>query len=340
MRRLVRVVVYLGLFVVTLVAAVLVAFTALAHQREVRDRATVAPGTGRFVKAADVEMFVQEMGPRGGPAVLLVHGTGAWSETWRESLAAVAAAGFRAIAIDVPPFGFSQRPTPPRYGKADQGRRIVGVLDALQIPHAVLVGHSFGGGPTVEATLLAPDRVRGLVLVDAALSVRTGPGEAAPPPWWLRRVLATPPVRDAVVATFLTNPMFTRRLLQRFIADPAAATPERVAVYQQPLDLQGSTRAVGEWLPALLAPTEAAASEDPASYRALRMPVFVVWGDRDTVTPLDQGQRLAGLAPGAQLHVMAGVGHIPQIEDARRFNELLLSIVSRPDDYGPARAGP
>jgi pimeloyl-ACP methyl ester carboxylesterase len=77
----------------------------------------------------------------------------------------------------------------------------------------------------------------------------------------------------------------------------------------------------------LLAPDGPAASEDPAVYRALAMPVVVIWGDRDTITPLEQGQRLAGLAPGAQLLVLDGVGHIPQIEAPQRFNDLLLKVM-------------
>lgn len=115
-------------------------------------------------------------------------------------------------------------------------------------------------------------------------------------------------------------------LLLSFIADPAAATPERVAVYQRPLSVEGTTRAMGQWLPALLTPREPARSEDPAAYAGLSMPVLLIWGDRDTVTPLAQGQRLATLAPRAELAVLTGVGHIPQIESPSRFEELLGNL--------------
>ena len=329
MKRLFRYALYLVLAAAGLVIAALAAFTWQADRREVGVAPEVAPSTGGFVKAADVMMFVQEAGPADRPAVLFVHGTGAWSETWRESMSALAKAGFRAIAIDLPPFGYSQRPDQPRYGKQDQGRRIIGVLDALEVRHAILVGHSFGGGPTMEATLLSPDRVRALVLVDAALGIGTGKDEAPPRSPLMQAFFAVRPLRDGVVATFLTNPSFTRRLLQAFIDDPARATDARVAVYQQPLTVKGSTRAIGEWLPALLAPVGVSASEDPASYRTLGMPVFVIWGDRDTITPLAQGERLAAITPNAELLVMKQVGHIPQIEDAAQFNELLLRCLGR-----------
>jgi len=328
MRRLVRIVFFLFLAVIGLAVAALAAFSWQAERRETREASEAAPPTGRYLKTAEVEMFVQEAGPADGPVVLFVHGTGAWSETWRESMSMLAKEGFRAVAIDLPPFGYSQRPDTPRYGKQDQGKRIIGVLDALEVRRAILVGHSFGGGPTVEATLLAPGRVRALILVDAALGVRAGDAQMPPPSPLMQAFFAIRPLRDSVVAAFLTNPSFTRRLLQAFIDDPSRATDERVAIYQRPLAVKGSTRAVGNWLPALLAPAGTSASEDPASYRSLRMPVFVIWGDRDTITPLDQGRRLVDITPGAQLLVMPRVGHIPQIEDSSQFNGLLLKAVS------------
>ena len=57
----------------------------------------------------------------------------------------LAGAGFHAIALDLPPFGFSQRPANARYDKQSQGKRILGVIDGLSLNSVVLVGHSFGG---------------------------------------------------------------------------------------------------------------------------------------------------------------------------------------------------
>lgn len=313
--------------VVLLVGLTLATCLWRAGQRETQEAVDIAPRAGRFVGAADVEIFVLQAGPESGPVVLFMHGTGAWSETWRESLNALAGAGFRATALDLPPFGHSQRPSTARYSRPDQARRIVGVLDALQVRRAILVGHSFGGGPTIEAALLAPERVRALILVDAALGIRPDGSAAAPASAAVRTLLALTPIRDGVVATFLTNPWFTRRLLAAFLADPAAATAERVAVYQKPLTIRGTTRAVGEWLPELLAPAAPSLSEDPATYRALTTPLTAIWGARDTVTPLAQGERLTRLVSHAKLAILPQAGHIPQIESPREFTQLLVEVV-------------
>ena len=189
-----------------------------------------------------------------------------------------------------------------------------------------VVGHSFGGGPTVEAALAAGDRVRALVLVDAALGIRADDA-TAPLPAIVRGALAVAPLRTALVAAFLTNPAFTRRLLAGFVADPAVATDARVAVYQRPLTVWGTTAAVATWLPELVAPPIPSRSESPAAYRTLAMPVVAIWGARDDVTPLAQGEALVRLVPRGRLEVMPAVGHIPQIEDADGFATLLVRVL-------------
>ena len=167
--------------------------------------------------------------------VLFVHGTGAWSEAWRGSMAAAAKAGARAIALDLPPFGFSQRPQAPRYAKSDQGRRIAALLEALDLKGAILVGHSFGGGPTAEAALL-----RRIACARWCWSMQRSPSSPTAPPrrrrrWWSETLLGFEPLRDSLVATFLTNPMFTRKLLEAFIDNPVHASNDWVRLYQRPL---------------------------------------------------------------------------------------------------------
>src|SRR5262245_36590394 len=116
MRALLRFAVRLAAF--TLLAAVLAlgAFRLAAARRE-QGTASDAPPGGRFVAAGDVRVFVQEAGPASGPGLLFVHGTGAWSEVWRDAMTTAADAGFHAVALDLPPFGFSERPQNAGYGK-------------------------------------------------------------------------------------------------------------------------------------------------------------------------------------------------------------------------------
>ncbi len=307
------------------VTAVLGAFRYQASRRETRTRVEAAPAGGRFVRAADVDVFIQELGPRDAPVVLFVHGMGAWSELWRATLVATAAAGFRAVALDLPPFGYSERPARPAYSRQDQARRILGVIDALGARQVTLVGHSFGGGPTMEAVLLAPGRVNALVLADAAIGL-DDPGGSGGLTTDLLRVRA---LRNAIVSATVTNPMMSRRLLSRFVEKQDAITAARIAVLQAPLAVQGGTAAFSDWLIEFVTSQEAPLSKRPDAYRALKLPALIIWGDKDTTTPLDQGRRLSQLISGSDLAVMNGVGHMPQIEDAGQFNRLLVAFLKK-----------
>jgi pimeloyl-ACP methyl ester carboxylesterase len=169
-----------------------------------------------------------------------------------------------------------------------------------------------------------PERVQGVVLVDAALGLKDQPDANGHGSLVARGFLAITPLRNAVVAMFLTNPDYTEKLLQKFVDNPAAATPALVSIYQQPLALAGSTRAIGDWLPVLLLPDHGSKSDQRVAYRALKVPARLIWGSKDRITPLAEGQDLAQLLTRSRLVTIDGVGHIPQIEDSPRFRQVLV----------------
>ena len=192
-------------------------FRLAASIRETGTRAELAPRTGRLVPTRSGGVFVQEKGPADGIPVVLFHGTAAWSELWRHTSDALAAAGFHVIAVDLPPFGFSDRPG--SYTRSDQAARINDVLDALKATPAIIVGHSFGAGAATELAMRYPDRARALVLVDAALGLTAAPSDA---PWLIQPQW----IREILVSLTITNPVATKTLLQMLIAKKERALPE------------------------------------------------------------------------------------------------------------------
>lgn len=312
-----------------LVALVLTGFRVASLLREARSRAQAAPTSGRFARAGGLEVYYQERGPVDGPTVLLVHGTGAWSEIWRGTMQVLSDAGFRCIALDLPPFGFSERPVPPDYADASQASRIVGLLDALQIRQVTLVGHSFGARPTVEAALRDPNRVRSLVLIDAALGLQAPAGRPSLP---IRALLASGLVRDALISATVTNPMLSRRLLQLLIRDPADATESQVRMIQQQFAVKGTTHALGGWLERFILSQDHSLAGDRAEYSRLGMPTLVVWGEADSITPLPEAKDLMTVLPNAELVVLRNAGHIPLIEDGPALNQALLAFLQRRAD--------
>ncbi|HEV7703086.1 MAG TPA: alpha/beta hydrolase [Gemmatimonadaceae bacterium] len=321
-----RAVVAIVFVLIGLPAVALLGFRISAARRESVSATAAAPRTGRFVRAADVEMYVQEAGPDTGTAVLLVHGTGAWSEIWRRTLDTLGAAGYHAVAIDLPPFGYSERPTTARYGDEAQARRILGVIAALRLARVTLVGHSFGARPTMEAFFLDDSHIAQLVLVDAALGLDTtaaGAGVA------VRAALAVRPIRNAIVAATLTNPRMTARLLRGLVADTTAVTSARVAMLQQPFVRQRTTASYGQWLRSFIAVRDPSLATERARYRGIRVPTLVLWGEADSVTPMPQGKEIARLIPASSWVQLPRVGHIPAIEAPALFNAELLRWLAR-----------
>lgn len=315
--------------ILAVLLALILFFSAAASLRETKTRQEAAPSTGRFVQADDVELFIQEMGPADGQVILFIHGTAAWSGLWRETMTPLAEAGYRCIAIDIPPFGFSERPSTPAYGNADQAKRIIALLDTLGIEHAILLGHSFGGGATMETALAIPHRIDALVLADVGgLNLNIQPAPKDQNPSAIGLFLGIPVIRNPILAATATNPRFTKTLISAMILDPADATEEKIKILQEPLVLQGATNTLGDWLKAVLGPQEVSLTTDPANYQRLTMPALIIWGDSDTVIPLEEGEYLQSILPDAELVMMEGANHIPHVEDQERFLEVVLGFLS------------
>jgi pimeloyl-ACP methyl ester carboxylesterase len=309
--------------VAAVVVGVPVGLVGSAALRERADPRVAAP-PGRFVDGGDVALFVLERGPADGPAALFVHGSGAWSGTWEPTLDALAARGVRAIAVDLPPFGYSERPPTGDYSRPAQARRLLAAADAVGVDSFVLVGHSFGGGPTVDAAVAAHDagRLDGLALISAALGVDAPASSLGPLAWG--------PARTVAVASTFTLPAFTPVGLRHFVHDDAVVTPEVIARYRRPLDVRGTTDAIAAWLPELAAPSPSP-SLSPATYEALDAPVLLLWGAEDTATPVAQAEALAGWLPDAELRVLDGVGHLPHVEAPAAVHDALSAFVSERD---------
>ena len=313
-----------------LLLTVIFFFTVQANLRETKTRQEAAPSTGRFVQAGDVELFIQEMGSSNGPVILFIHGTAAWSGLWRETMTPLAEAGYRCIAIDIPPFGFSERPSSPSYGNTDQARRIVALMDALEIERAILLGHSFGGGATMETALMIPERIESLILADVGgLNLNLQPAPETQKPSAIQVFLGTPFLRNPILTATATNPLFTKTLISAMILDPADATEETINILQEPLVLQDATNTLGDWLREVLGPQEISLTTDPVNYQSLTMPALIIWGDSDTVIPIREGEYLQSILPDAKLVVMEGVNHIPHIEDHEMFIEVVLTFLEK-----------
>ena len=320
------------LLIVLCVGAAWIAYT--SHDRATREVASVdglAAGQGRWLRHDGATLYVRQWGASvaGAPTVLLVHGTGAWSGTWFALPDALVAAGWQVVAIDLPPFGLSSvEAATADYTRAAQARRIVAVVDDLARP-VVLVGHSFGAGPALEAAMLAGDKVRHLVLVDPALSYgASGEAPHCDADGGLPSIVAARAIRTPLLAATATWPGFSPALLRSFVHRKDVVTPALVPAYQVPFAKRDFTAGLGDWAATFAkSACESARSLDAAALARFTptRPVSLIWGEQDTITPIAQADALRRAMPGTSVRTLAGVGHIPHIEDPAAFAAALLA---------------
>jgi pimeloyl-ACP methyl ester carboxylesterase len=253
-----------------------------------------------------------DSGRAGATPVVFLHGFGASIYTWRKTLPAVAAAGYRVIAFDNRGFGFSDKPAH-GYGNAAYAQLVVSLLDSLGISSAVLVGHSMGGAIAAEVALAHPDRVRGLVLVDAA-----GYGVRWPGVLKMARSRIV-----GAIATRFRNRWITGRILRSTYADPSKVTEADVDQYYAPVPAADFGRALRGVLREFRFDTLV------GRLGALQTPTLVVWGDADRWIPVREGRRLATELPRGAFVVIAHTGHSAAEESADEVNQLLVDFLKQ-----------
>ncbi len=316
----------LGVLGLIVVAWLCYSLIRLAWVETLPIKSAVAGSSVQWVKAYDTEIAYQQFGPSSPRTILLVHGTGAWSGTWVSNIDTMVQAGFRVIALDLPPFGFSGRPSTADYSREAQAKRILAFSQNLGLNQPVLLGHSFGGGPVAEAALLAPHLFKSLVFVDAAIgtiSATPKQCEDADKPGAVLGMVAF-----LGVAAVGTQPFMSQTLLKQFVTRKEVVTSERTALYQVPFQKKGFSAGLASWGLQFALGCENPLSSNASRYASLTLPTDIIWGEDDTVTPIDQALNLNRLIKGSRLHPLKGVGHIPQIEDVQSFNETLRKVLS------------
>lgn len=275
----------------------------------------------RFAEVAGLRVHYQEAGAADAPVVLLIHGFCSSALVWGDVLCAIAEAGFRVVAPDLLGFGFSEKPETGDYTIEWQARMIVGLLDALGIRRAALVGSSYGGAVAATCALDYPERVERLVLVGAVSN-----DEAKQQ--FLLRLAATPFVGDVISPLIIDSPRLMRWRVSRIYAaaNSHLLDAERMRAQHLPLRYASTHRAVLKTL------RRWAATRVVREASRITQPTLLVWGEDDRDIPLADGERLHALIPHSRLIVFRDCGHLPQEERAEEFAGLVAGFCKSRDE--------
>ena len=235
-----------------------------------------------------------------GPLVLFLHGIRGNRRNWFGQIEAFAAAGFTAAAWDARGYGESDD-----YAGGLQFDHlavdVLRVVEHFSAQKIHLVGLSMGGRIARNVALRFPERLHTLTLVS------TTPGFDA---------LSTDEVRRFVTEHRNRTAETVRRLIgsraRRATFDELADSLARVREESYRKTLEASV-----------------AQDRNAPIENIHVPTLVVGGDEDKVYPVKIARDLAQRIPGAELVIMKGAGHLPNIERPERFNEILLDFLKR-----------
>lgn len=296
----------------TLLAASILSLLGCASVRPFDEVRKTVP-EDRFLEIGGQLVHIEQAG-RGEPVILL-HGFGASTYSWRNVMPALAA-GFRVIAIDLNGFGYTQRPrTFESYTREGQAALVLRVMDALGLDSVHLMGHSYGGGLSLFIASRHPQRVRSLVLVDSSAPTYANDRRS--------RAASVKPLLGLYLRSFVLRPNTVRRALEHSFHDDSLVTPELVQEYYERLRVEGVVDAYH----GLTAPVRTAS--EPVVLEEIRMPALVVWGAEDLLISAEAGRRAAERMPNAEFALMKGVGHVPMEENPEELLRIVLPFLER-----------
>lgn len=254
-----------------------------------------------------------------GPPLVLLHGLAASKLSWLPILRPLAER-FRVIVPDLPGHGESSKPRA-RYTPAYFAEVVNGLLEAVGAERPILIGNSMGGRVALEVARRTPERVSGLVLLDAA-----APGGR----WgWMLQFVRIVPTGLAAIPVPFQHEMIKTAIRQLF------AVPDRLpeAAYAAGADefirVHRSMRARMAVLASFRGLMADSRQEFWTFVRRIRVPSLIIWGAQDRLVSVRAGRRMASLMPAAKLHVLPSVGHVPQYEVPERTTDLILRFLDQ-----------
>jgi len=267
---------------------------------------------GPFLRGDGTVLAYRTWDGRGSPIVLL-GGAAEPSWVWHEVGPLLARAGHRVYALDLPPFGYSQRRGP--YTMARWLQLLRGFEQRRHIVHPVLVGHSLGAGVAVAAALANPHDVAGVVLLDGDALAFGGNHR------WLADLLVFP--YYTALYRFLTGADW---IVGRVVRDAWGLNPPQpdhatLAQFERPFRVQGTAAAIKQLvaggLPGLTL----------TQLARLRVPRAVIWGANDTVDSLASGRTTAA-ALHTRLQTIPRAGHLSMLAQPQATVSRILHFIA------------
>ena len=290
-----------GAIVVVVPALLLLAFwlwTPDKPRSELQARYLAAPGD--LVPVGPWRLHVRDSGPKGAPAVLMLHGFGGSLHSW-EAWAQALSTSHRVIRFDLPGHGLSEPDPAGDYTDARSIQLMLALMDQLGVARASIVGHSIGGRIAWTFAARHPERTDRLVLV--------APDGFASPGFEYGRATEVPAVLGLM--RHVLPKAVLRMNLEPAYANPQSLTDELTTRYHDLMLAPGARDAMFKRL------QQTVLTDPRPLLGAINAPTLLVWGEADAMIPVANAQDYLSALKNSRLVTFPAVGHLPQEEAAQ-----------------------
>lgn len=268
--------------------------------------------SSRFVAAAGIRWHVQESGA--GPVLVLVHGTGASSHSWRDLLPTLTRR-FRVIVMDLPGHGFTDGVPSARCSLDGMGESVAALLRALQVAPEFCAGHSAGATILCRMALSGQIRPRLIASLNGAMLPFGGAAGVLFSP--IAKLMAAGSLMPRLIAWRARE----RSAVARTIAGTGSHLDERgldlyARLVRDQKHITGALRMMANW------DLHAFERQLPA----LQTPLRLITAQNDQAVPPAQARRIQALLPASQITELPGLGHLAHEEQPTRVAQLLCDL--------------
>ncbi|MEZ5998834.1 MAG: alpha/beta hydrolase [Hyphomonas sp.] len=277
-----------------------------------------------------LRVHYRDTGPRDAPVIVLVHGFSASLHTW-DAWVSDLKRDYRVIALDLPGHGLTNCGDSGTVGMDEFVETVDTLTTRLGVEKFVLAGNSMGGRTAWTYALAHPERLEGLVLVDASGWVPDEAERKAEPVVFkllanpvarklMKNIDATMLIRSGLKDSFSNDELVTEEMVNRYVA------LGRAPCHRDAIMALSAGR--GQGTPA-----------SNAALAAISVPTLILHGEEDNLVPVSAGRKFEAAIPGSELVVYPATGHLPQEEVSARSVADLRDFLSRRVFALPAEGG-
>ena len=246
-------------------------------------------------------LYYRDQGNKEGPVLLLLHGSNSSMQTWN-GMIGVLSSSYRLISFDQYGHGITGQHPHDDYSANAQIKAATTVLDAVGVDQAIWVGNSMGGWLTWRAALAVPDRVSGIVLIDAS-----GAQGGQKPELYLAAKLMKSSVGQQLVK-YITPRSIVRSSIEDNYVDHSKITDQLIDQYWELLRFPGNRDAVAH---------RVNTSREPDVWNSvgdIKQPTLLIWGEQDVITPFSDTALFKEKIPHSKLVSYPNAAHLPMEE--------------------------